>query len=173
MRSKTTISEQLRGRRKQLGLSLCDVARRTGTSVPTLSRYENGWTRFEVQTLRKLSDALQSELVIELRPRGPAHPKKLSRTQVVRRLARLFWDHSLSVSDLDAYPVWIVERVLEYGRFHDLQILRRWMGGTAFLDAVSRARIASPKTRAFWEQLLEQEGRRCTRSFSRNTAWNY
>ena len=53
MRSTLTISRQLRDRRQQLGLSLTQLARRADTSAPTLSRYENGWSRFEVATLQK------------------------------------------------------------------------------------------------------------------------
>jgi len=65
MKRKLTISQQLRRRRKALGLSLSEVARRADTSPATLSRYENGWTRFETYTLRKLAAALESTLRVE------------------------------------------------------------------------------------------------------------
>ena len=42
------ISRQLRARREEIGLSLAQLARRADTSAATLSRYETGWSRFEV-----------------------------------------------------------------------------------------------------------------------------
>ncbi len=169
--TKESLSCQLRSRRRQLGLSMAEIARRAGTSAPTLSRYENGWDRFEVGTLRKLAAALDTELLIELRPRKTTRTARTSHSGAIRRLARLFWDHRLTESDFTTYPVWIVERVLEYGNLDDLRTVRRLFGSDRFLDAVARARFASPKTRNFWEQILKLEGRLCTRMFSRNAVW--
>ena len=166
-----SLSCQLRSRRRQLGLSLAEIARRAGTSAPTLSRYENGWDRFEVGTLRKLADALDAELLIELRPRKITRLARTHRSRAIRRLARLFWDHKLTESDFSIYPVWIVERVLEYGDLDDLRTVRRLFGSGGFIDAVARARFASPKTRNFWDQILKLEGRSCTRKFSRSAVW--
>jgi transcriptional regulator with XRE-family HTH domain len=167
-----TISVQLQRRRKQLGLSLADAARRAGTSQPTFSRYERGWNRFEIQTLRKLAAALGCELVIRLSPRAPRGGKPLARDAVVKRLSRLFWDHRLCGRDFARHPVWVVERVLEYGDLEDLRAIRSLMGAASFLDAVGQARLSSAKTQNFWKQMLAMEGRKCTRAFSRDTVWN-
>lgn len=104
-------------------------------------------------------------------PRKSVRAAHDNRSREIRRLARLFWDHSLTESDLTDYPVWIVERVLEYGALNDLLTLRRLLGPCRFLDAVAQARFASPKTRNFWEQMLALEGRSCTRTFYRDAVW--
>jgi transcriptional regulator with XRE-family HTH domain len=165
-----TICQQLRLRRQALGLSLRDVARRAGTSAATLSRYEDGWTRFETHTLRKLATALDCDLHIALEPRKGRRPK-LTHTDDARRLRRLFWDQPLRKRHLETHPVWVVERVLEYGGLADVHSLQRLMGNTRFLRAAARAERLSPRTRSFWREVLALEGMPCTTRFSRNTAW--
>jgi len=165
------LSEQLKHRRRRAGLSLSQAAKRAGTSAATLSRYENGWDRFEVYTLRKLATALGCRLTIQLDPL-PGPPEHASRADAVHRLARLFWDHALCVRDLDEHPVWVLERVLEYGSLADVRILMCVMGRERFLDGVCEARFSSAKTRRFWETMLALEGRTCTRRYSRDAAWN-
>lgn len=166
------ISVQLKHRRKQLGLSLGDVARLAGTSVATLSRYENGWTRFETYTLRKLAAALSCDLSIELCPRIARCGRQSSRRTGASRLQRLFWDHRLTAADMKACPIWLVERVLEYGTLEDVRFLRDTMGREAFLRAAGKSTRLSPRTGSFWRQMLRMEGIPCTRTFSRDTAWN-
>ncbi len=167
----TSISERLRERRRQLGLSLTEVARRAGTSAATLSRYEHGWTRFEVYTLAKLALALESDLHIELHPKPKPDRPAVTPEKACRRLKRLFWDRRLAVNDLKAHPVWLAERVLEFGNLDDVLLLRDAMGPDAFLETVSAIKNISPKTLNFWQKLLELEGRACTKTYSRNTAW--
>jgi transcriptional regulator with XRE-family HTH domain len=59
MRSTTTTwGERVRARRKELGLSLADVARRAGCDISVLSRIENG--------IRGVSDALKPRLAAAL-----------------------------------------------------------------------------------------------------------
>lgn len=168
-----TISEQLKQRRKALGLTLAEVARRAGTSAATLSRYENGWTRFETYTLQKLALALNCEMEISLSPKTIRKPARCSPEQATTQLKRLFWDHPLSADDFKKHPVWVVERILEYGTLADVDMLREQMGRQAFLAAVASTQRLSPKTAAFWRQILKTEGIKCTKKYSRNTAWNY
>ena len=167
-----TVSEQLKRRRADLGLSLSAVAKRAGTSPATLSRYENGWTRFETYTLRKLAVALGCELRIEFLPRATPGQAPLDRAGACGRLKRLFWDHPLEPKDLRKYPVWVVERVLDCGNLDDIRAISGLMGRQAFLQAVRKARRVSPRTRNFWSRILEMEKMPCTREYSRNTAWN-
>ncbi len=167
-----TVSEQLKRRRQALGLSLSDVARRVGTSPATLSRYEHGWTRFETYTLRKLAVALGCELSIRLLPKTDAAPAQSGAADGFAHLKRLFWDHPLAEQDLEAHPVWVVERILEYGTLEDIHALQRIMGRARFLRTVAQADRVSPRTRNFWRQILATEGMSCTRKYSRNTAWN-
>ena len=173
MKIEMAVSGQLRRRRRELGLSLGDVARRAGTSSATLSRYENGWTRFETYTLRKLATALGCDLEIAFVPKTCRYPKGAERYgDVLPRLKRLFWDHPLTEADFAKHPVWVAERVLEYGDLDDIHLLRETMGESAFLQYVARAERVSARTRNFWRRILELEGIPCTRKYSRNTAWN-
>ena len=160
-----TVSKQIRARREAVGLSLAELARRAGTSAATVSRYESGWTRFEVYTLRKLATALGCALVISFQPKDRPSNQP-SPSDVVRRLRRLFWDQRLRVEHLEANPLWVVERVLEIGDLDDIRQLVELMGRDSFLQHVAEARFSSEKSRVFWRQILEREGMPCTtRSF--------
>jgi transcriptional regulator with XRE-family HTH domain len=163
------ISSQIGARRKDLGLSLSQLARRADTSPATLSRYETRWSRFEVATLRKLATALDCDLVVELRPRR-RQTDRPSVDQVVEQIRRLFWDQPLTHGHLEEHPLWVVERVLEYGNLVDVRLLSALMGRAAFLRHVSEARFSSDRTRVFWQHMLEREGLKCTRKFSREEA---
>jgi transcriptional regulator with XRE-family HTH domain len=169
MRSTLTISRQLRDRRQQLGLSLTQLARRADTSAPTLSRYENGWSRFEVATLQKLATALGCELVVRLEPRESQHGRPTS-AEVVKQLSRLFWDTRLEASHLAEHAIWVIERVLEFGGLDDVRILIAHLGRAEFFRLAGGARLESARTRRFWQQMLEKEGAPCTRKFSREEA---
>jgi transcriptional regulator with XRE-family HTH domain len=158
-----SISSQLKARRKTTGLSLAQVARRAGTSAATLSRYENGWTRFELYTLRKLAAALGCGLEIRLRPtKRPAAPA--SEEQRLHRLQRLFWDHRLKPSDIRQHTRWVMERVLENGQLEDVHALMALLGRDTFLEGVRRVNGMSPRTRAFWDAILEQEHVPCEKN---------
>lgn len=137
-----------------------------------MSRYENGWGRFELYTLRKLATALGCRLAVRLeRPARPA--RKVGRAEAARKLKRLFWDHDLSPRDFDRHGVWILERVLEYGSLEDVRLLIDLMGREAFLDGACEARYQSARARNFWMRMLEREGRSCTKRSSPGRAWNY
>ena len=169
MSSHHDISRQIGARRRHLGLSLTQLARRAGTSPATLSRYENGWTRFEVYTLRKLATALGCELVVKLEPKERPSVQ-LRKTDVVEKLRRLFWDQRLTVRHLEENSLWVVERVLEYGHLDDVHALIGILGREVFLRHVSEARFSSDRTRGFWHQILAREGMTCTRKYSREEA---
>ena len=167
------MSLQLRARRKALGLSLSQLARRSNTSAATLSRYENGWSRFEIYTLRKLATALGCSLEVRLVPR-PRRRQRPRATEVVERISRLFWDRPLEPVHLTENTLWVVERVLEYGNLGDLSSLVALLGRKEFLEHVSEARLSSERTRTFWEHVLRREGVTCARKFSRreaSTSW--
>jgi len=163
------ISRQIGERRKDLGLSLSQLARRANTSPATLSRYENGWSRFEVATLRKLATALDCDLAVEFRPRR-RDTTQVSVEQVVEKIRRLFWDQPLTRSHIEEHPLWVVERVLDFGRLDDVRLLTSLMGRAALLRHVSEARFSSDRTRVFWQHMLEREGLTCMRRFSREEA---
>lgn len=166
-----SVSNQLKRRRQKAGLSLSELAARVGTSAATLSRYENGWTRFETNTLRKLATALGCELHIKLVSRPTNVPTGVSKAQAVKQLTRLFWDHHLVPRDFDQHPVWVTERVLEYGALQDVSTLRAVLGNDLFLTTVALATRVSPRTATFWQHLLKQEGIPCTKKSYPNIAW--
>ncbi|MCF7838768.1 MAG: hypothetical protein K9N49_09075 [Candidatus Marinimicrobia bacterium] len=91
----------------------------------------------------------------------------------VEQIRRLFWDWPLTDDDLARRRVWVVERVLEYGQLEDVRALVREYGRSTFLDAVAQARWSSAKTATCWRHLLERAGQSCTRTYSRDTAWNF
>lgn len=164
------ISRQIRKRRETLGWSLGDLARRADTSSATISRYENGWTRFETSTLKKLACVLGCELRIDLipTPRKPVNTQ--SKRTLLMRLQRLFWDYKLSDKDLEPHRVWIVERVLEYGQLSDISALQELYGRSRFLETVAEASRWSEKTDIFWSHMLKKEGVTCTKKYSRPKA---
>lgn len=163
------ISRKLKDRRLRSGLSLSQLAQRANTSIATLSRYENGWGRFELHTLRKLATALGCRLTVDLRPIPLLEPPP-NHGSGFRRLKRLFWDRKLRQKDLETYPLWVLERVLEYGSLEDLRFLISKWGRRKFLERVAQARFQSAKTEAFWNLLLQREGISCTRKFCRKAA---
>ncbi|MDE4306258.1 helix-turn-helix transcriptional regulator [Phaeobacter gallaeciensis] len=56
------IGSSIRSRRKRLGLSLEDLSRLSGSTVPTLSHIERGTRDVKLSTLVSLSQALRTEL---------------------------------------------------------------------------------------------------------------
>ena len=58
----TIIGQRIKARREDLGLTLDDVAMRTGITKATLSRYENGvFSRLKVPILESIARALEIE----------------------------------------------------------------------------------------------------------------
>jgi transcriptional regulator with XRE-family HTH domain len=163
------ISVSLKNARLHRGLSLSQLARRAGTSAPTVSRYENGWDRFELYTLQKLATALGCNLQIELVP-APKAVNPRSTRSLCRKVKRLFWDRPLKESDVTEYPGWVAKRVLEYGSLDDVMTLRDAMGRDRFLEQIASMQFDSARTRVFWQHMLEKEGIKCTPKFSRKAA---
>jgi transcriptional regulator with XRE-family HTH domain len=135
------------------GLTLAELARRVGTSAPTLHRYESGWDRFEVATLRRIAAALGARLEIRLVAPSQAVPEAPSRRELVRSFAPLFWNHRLSVSDLERHPAFVLERVLTSGSLEQVRQARAHYGDEALRKAVAR-RSVDPRTRAYWTLIL-------------------
>ncbi len=170
--SENDISRQLKLLRLQRGLSLSQLAQRVDTTPSTLSRYENGWQRFEIYTLRKLATALGCRLKVELEPMDST--MMFQKSSSFRNLQRLFWDRKLRKHDLKDYPLWVLQRVLEYGEIPDVRFLVDKMGRGEFLKNVARIRFTSARTENFWKLILQREGILCTEKFSREevkTCW--
>ena len=63
------IAGQLATRRNELGLSQAELARRVGTTQSAIARLESGGRPPRVDTLLRIADALDCELIVRLDPR--------------------------------------------------------------------------------------------------------
>ena len=150
-----TIGLRIKQLRNERGWSLAGLARRVGTSAPTLHRYENGWDRFELRTLRKIASALGVRLEVRLvGAKTPWSSRPAPPSRVVRVLAPLFWDHDLSESDLNDYPGWVLERVLMFGNPRQVGEAANYFGAGPILEAIDRRGI-DDRTRNYWRLILE------------------
>lgn len=155
--------------RQKSGLSLSQLARRVDTSPASLSRYENGWDRFEVYTLQKIALSLGYAVSIHFEPVSVKKHSARNAQEVVDKIKRLFWDHPLTKKDFKLYLQWVVERVIEYGDLDDVRMLAGFLGRPAFLSTISLCRFQSPKTKRFWQSILEKEGMKCMKRRFRRT----
>ncbi len=141
--------------REQRGFTLAELARRAGTSGPALHRYENGWERFSLRTLRRIGAALDARLEIRFvrAPSEPATARHRSRKTLTKMLAPLFWERALRESDLAAYADWVLERVLTSGSREQVRAARAYFGDEAVRRAAER-RGVDPRTRQYWRLIL-------------------
>lgn len=163
------LSSDLRHLRKMQGMPLSRLARLVGTSSATISRYESGWSRFELTTLRKLATALGYRIEITWRPLRQSGAWE-TEEQLIRKLGRLFWDRRLERGDVDRYPRWMVGRVIQYGKIADIQALCAFLGRERFIGIISDHRMPSAKLERFWNAMLRLEGVSCTKKPSRPQA---
>jgi transcriptional regulator with XRE-family HTH domain len=63
------IAEQVSERRRELGLSQAQLAELTGTSQSAIARLESGGRPPRIDTLLRITNALDCELEVRLRPR--------------------------------------------------------------------------------------------------------
>jgi len=152
------LGPEIRRQRRARGLTLAELARRVGTSAPTLHRYESGWDRFEVATLRRIAAALDARLEIRLVPSLKDTSSPPSRRDLVRSWAPLFWNHRLRTSDLGRHPTFVLERVLTSGSLEQVRAAREWFGDDAIRSAIAR-RGVDARTREYWNLVLGRKPR--------------
>jgi transcriptional regulator with XRE-family HTH domain len=63
------IAEQVTDQRKARGLSQMELAELTGTTQSAIARLESGGRPPRIDTLLRIAEALDCELIVELRPR--------------------------------------------------------------------------------------------------------
>lgn len=154
--SGSPIGHQIRQLRKARGWSLATLAGHAGTSAPTLHRYENGWDRFEVATLRRIAGALGAHLEIKLVPSLSLDARPPIEDKALRELiAPLFWDTDLELDHLHTNSAWVIGRVLMYGNMAQVRAVRRFYGDAALRSAVNARRV-DERTRTFWTMVLEE-----------------
>lgn len=153
--SSLPIGGQIRRLRLARGLSLQELARRAGTSAPALHRYESGWDRFEIATLRRIAVALGARLEVGLHPAHTPRPAaRPTKRQLLRLLAPLFWDTPLTGATLTDHPRWVLGRVLSYGNLDQARAARHFYGDDAIRDAIAQRGIDG-RTSNYWSTLLE------------------
>ena len=62
------LAEEVRDRRRELGISQAELARRAGMTQPGISRIELGGTTPTLPLLSRLAQAMESDLDIHLSP---------------------------------------------------------------------------------------------------------
>ena len=150
------IGAQIRHLRMERGLTLSELASLAGTSAATMHRYESGWDRFELKTLRKIAAALESDLEVRLTPRPEPPPSvRPSPEEILTLLGPLFWDRKLQSDDLVSHRDWVLGRVLMFGSQAQAAAARSYYGDEAILKAIRR-RGMDPRTRNYWELILEE-----------------
>ena len=148
------IGPELHRLRARKALSLKELAAEIGTSVSALHRYESGWDRFEVRTLRRLARALDARLEISLEARDALHASgRETPTLLADRLRPLFWDVDLTADHLKNHPQWVLRRVLQYGDWEDVHRARKHFGDDAVREAADH-RSVDARTRRLWQLVL-------------------
>jgi predicted transcriptional regulator len=66
------IADRVAERRKELGLSQAELAELVATTQSAIARLEGGGRPPRIDTLLRISDALDCELIVELKPRTQA-----------------------------------------------------------------------------------------------------
>ncbi|MCE2423884.1 MAG: helix-turn-helix transcriptional regulator [Pseudomonadales bacterium] len=138
-------------------MTLQQLADKVGTSASALHRYEAGWDRFEVATLRRIATALGAQLEVRLLAPEPPMLEKPDARSLVRQIGPLFWDKRLTVEDLASHPEWVLTRVLMFGNGDQARAARSFFGNDPIRDAIGR-RGVDPRTRAYWKLLLGDDG---------------
>ncbi|MGI9037373.1 MAG: helix-turn-helix domain-containing protein [Gemmatimonadota bacterium] len=147
------ISTQIRELRLQSGLTLAEVAERAGTSTPTMHRYETGWDRFELSTLRRVAAALGADVEVCLVRRSAPITPAPTTSALISIVESVFWDSELKSSDLERYPGWVLERVLVFGNREQVAAARSYFGDSAITAAIDR-RGVDARTRNYWRLVL-------------------
>jgi transcriptional regulator with XRE-family HTH domain len=154
------LGQQIRALRERRGWTLVELARRAGTSGPALHRYENGWDRFELGTLRRIAAALDARLEVRLLPAfpGSAAARRPSQKTLAKMLAPLFWERPLRESDFAEHVGWVLQRVLTAGSREQVRAARVFFGDDAVRRAAER-RGVDPRTRHYWRVILGRSDR--------------
>jgi hypothetical protein len=127
-----------------------------GTSSPTMHRYETGWDRFELNTLRRIAAALAASLEVRLiADPEPTPSATLTRGELLDLLAPLFWDRKLDEADLDNHSDWVLARVLMFGAQPQVRAVRDHFGDDRILKAIRRREVDG-RTRNYWRLVLEE-----------------
>jgi transcriptional regulator with XRE-family HTH domain len=142
--------------RSHKGLSINDLAVSAGTSASAIHRYESGWDRFELRTLRRLAAALGARVEIRLEVPEASPQDRVRPGDLLHQLRPLFWDVTLVRSHLKENAQWVLRRVLQFGAWRDVHLARRYFGDAEMREAAEH-RSMDPRTRRLWQVVLDPE----------------
>jgi hypothetical protein len=87
----------------------------------------------------------------------------------------LFWDTDVTTLDLNKFPAYIIQRVLEYGEMHDWRLINKIYGLPKIVEVCKGLRTLDPVCLSFICAIshTKKEDYRCYRTKqSAPTLWN-
>lgn len=100
----------------------------------------------------------------------------MSQKEVLNNLSDvLFWDVDKSQADMERYPAFIIQRVLEYGDWQDWKLLLAYYGLNRIVDVCKQLRTLDPVCLSFINAVSDtkKEEFRCYHTAqSSPTPWN-
>jgi len=87
----------------------------------------------------------------------------------------LFWDTDITTLDLNKFPAYIIQRVLEYGEMQDWQLINKFYGLPKIVEVCKGLRTLDPVCLSFICAIshTKKEDYRCYRTRQSNpTLWN-
>jgi len=99
----------------------------------------------------------------------------IGKTDKVQFTENLFWDTDISKLDLNEYPAYVIQRVLEYGEMQDWRLINRIYGLPKIVEVCKGLRTLDPVCLSFICAIshTRKEDYRCYRTRQSNpTPWN-
>lgn len=86
----------------------------------------------------------------------------------------LFWDVDKSQLDMDTYPSFFVQRVLEYGQWSDWNIILKYYGLEKIADVCKNMRTLDPVCLSYICAITNtrKEDYRCYHTMQLNSSWD-
>ena len=81
--------------------------------------------------------------------------KTRSTSETFRLRGSLFWDVDPKTIDTKKHSIYIIERVLEFGRDPEVRWVWQSYQPALLKKVVNNSRVLSPKTRSLWTLLLK------------------
>ena len=96
--------------------------------------------------------------------------------ECIQRLSKfLFWDADMSNADMDEYPAFFIQRVLEYGTIDDWRLIRSYYGLEKIVEVCKTLRTLDPMSLSYICTISQtnKEDYRCYHTMqSHPTLWN-
>lgn len=98
-----------------------------------------------------------------------------SKECISKMSTHLFWDVDINKVDMDKYPAYVIQRVLEYGRLEDWHLIRSYYGLDKIVSVCKSLRSLDPRALAYIcciSQTSKEEYRCYHESLRNPTLWN-